>query len=93
MRPELEHLRRLEQHLLGAPDPARPLLPPALAADAEAQRRAYGALHLAGQRQLRRELAAIHQALYGPRAGRWAWTAAADGLRLVFARWGRRARP
>ncbi len=91
MRPELEHLRRIEQHLLGAPDPASP--PPALTADTEAQRRAYGALYLAGQRQLRRELAAIHQALYGPRAGRWAWTAAAAGLRLVFARWGRRAQP
>ena len=89
MRPELEHLRRLEQHLLGGPAPAGP----APAADTEAQRRAYQALHLAGQRQLRRELAAIHQALYGPRAGRWAWTAAAAGLRLVFARWGQRARP
>lgn len=91
MRPELEHLRRIEQHLLGGPAPAGPPPPPALAADTEAQRRAYQALHLAGQRQLRRELAAIHQALYGPRAGRWVWTAAAAGLRLVFARWGHRA--
>lgn len=90
MRPELEHLRRIEQHLLGPPAPAGPAPDPALAADTETQRRAYGALHLAGQRQLRRELAAIHQTLFGPRAGRWAWTAAATGLRLVFARWGRR---
>ncbi|MGI4884998.1 MAG: hypothetical protein ACRYFR_08575 [Janthinobacterium lividum] len=90
MRPELEHLRRIEQHLLAGPGPASPAPPPALAADTEAQRQAYGALQSAGQQQLRRELAAIHQALYGPRAGRWAWTAAAAGLRLVFARWGRR---
>ncbi|OGX81117.1 hypothetical protein [Hymenobacter coccineus] len=89
MRPELERLRGIEHYLLGAPDAPPPAA--ALAADTEAQRRAYGALHLAGQRQLRRELAAIHETLYGPRAGRWAWTAAAAGLRLVFARWGRRA--
>ncbi|AMJ67333.1 hypothetical protein [Hymenobacter sp. PAMC 26628] len=90
MRAELEHLRCIEQHLLGGPGPARPAPGPALEADAEAQRQAYGALYMAGQRQLRRELAAIHQTLYSPRVGRWAWTAAAAGLRLVFARWGRR---
>jgi hypothetical protein len=90
MRPELEHLRRIEQQLLGGPGITSP--DPALAADTEAQRQAYGALHLAGQRQLRRELAVIHQVLYGPQMGRWTWVTAAASLRLAFARWGRRAR-
>lgn len=90
MRPELERLRRIEQHLL---DPAATADlrggDPALPADADAQRRAYQALYLAGQRQLRQELAAIHQRLYGPGTGRWVWTTAVAGLRLVFVRWAR----
>lgn len=92
MRPELERLRRIEQHLLGpagAVPAAYLALDAALPADAEAQRRVYEALHQAGQRQLRQELAAIHERLYGKEVGRWSWAAAASGIRLVFGRWAR----
>jgi hypothetical protein len=72
MRPELERLQHIEQHLLGArPAPeeavwaARQLLDPALRPDVEAQQLVYRELQLAGRRQLRQELSAIHARLYG----------------------------
>lgn len=92
MRPELERLRRLEQHLLGPAltDSAECLpLDAALPGDAEAQRQVYNALHRAGQRQLRQELLVIHERLYGPGVGCWTWVAAAAGLRRRFVRWAR----
>lgn len=77
MRPELERLRYLEQHLLGQLPASAPawavqvLLDPELAADAAAQRQLYQGLRLAGRRQLRQELKAIHQQLYGRRRRGW----------------------
>jgi hypothetical protein len=74
MRPELEHLQRLEDHLLGHPDPqqsalweAQLLLDDALAADVNLQRQLYQGIYLAGRQQLRQELQDIHQQLYRPR--------------------------
>lgn len=87
MRPELERLRRIEDHLLGpAGSVAADYLPfdAWLPANVEAQRHVYAALHRAGQRQLRQELAAIHERLYGAGVGRWTWAAS---LRLRFVRW------
>lgn len=83
MRPELERLRRIEQQLLGGPA-AQPtaewqlqlILDPNLQADTEAQQRLYMGLRVAGRRQLRGELAAIHARLYGPPPGAWAHRAA-----------------
>ncbi|UOQ98051.1 hypothetical protein MUN81_00830 [Hymenobacter sp. 5317J-9] len=77
MRPELEHLRLIEQQLL----PGRAALPPEdwnlrllldgeLAADTEKQRLMYQGLRLAGRRQLRQELRTIHARLYGGWLGR-----------------------
>jgi hypothetical protein len=74
MRPELEHLQRLEQHLLGHPTPpetalwqARLQLDTGLTAEAELQQHLYQGLFLAGRRQLRQELEDIHTQLYRPR--------------------------
>ncbi|QDA61457.1 hypothetical protein [Hymenobacter jejuensis] len=77
MRPELERLQRIERHLRGESQPAdapdwnvQLLLDPDLRADAEAQQLLYQGLYSAGRRQLRRELTAIHNRLYGtPRSG------------------------
>lgn len=92
MRPELERLRRIEQHLLSGPaaQPAAEwqlqlLFDPDLQTDTEVQQRLYAGLRVAGQRQLRRELAAIHARLYGPLLGAWpqrvaAWLRGAIGL-------------
>ena len=74
MRPDLERLALIEQHLLEGPAtdwPLRCLLDDDLAADAAVQQQLYQGLHLAGRRQLRRELRAIHAQLYGPPTGRW----------------------
>ena len=88
MRPELERLAALERHLREPAAAVAPPLPldPALAGDLAAQRQVYLALQQAGRQQLRRELAAIHQQLYGAGMGRWTWAAVAAGLRLVFVR-------
>jgi hypothetical protein len=74
MRPELEHLQRLEHHLLGHPTSAetalwqaRLQLDPALVADVEVQQQLYHGLLLAGRQQLRQELEEIHAQLYRPR--------------------------
>ncbi|WP_167855402.1 hypothetical protein [Hymenobacter fodinae] len=74
MRPELEHLQQLEQHLLGHPTPTEKVLwqaqlqlDPALAADVTLQQHLYQGLLLAGRRQLRQELDDIHAQLYRPR--------------------------
>ncbi|QJX46590.1 hypothetical protein HMJ29_06415 [Hymenobacter taeanensis] len=74
MRPELEHLERLEYHLLGHPTPAETALwqaqlqlDPELAADVELQQHLYHGLLLAGRQQLRQELEEIHVQLYRPR--------------------------
>jgi len=80
MRPQLERLQRIEHYLLHKPTPeqvadwrVQALLDADLASDTELQRRAYQSIHLAGQQQLRRELAAIHQQLYeNPRQSRTA---------------------
>jgi hypothetical protein len=84
MRPELERLQLIEQQLL----PGLTAMPPAdwnlrllldsdLADDAATQQQLYQGLRLAGRHQLRRELAAIHTRLYGPkRPAFWAtWRA------------------
>ena len=78
MRPELERLQRIELHLLGSPCPAQAnewavqqLLDAELEVDTEAQQRVYQGIYVAGRRQLRRELEAIHEQLYQPRPGRW----------------------
>jgi hypothetical protein len=84
MRPELERLRRLEEHLLG--ETALLPLDATLPADLDLQRQLYAGLRQAGRQQLRRELAAIHERLYGPAAGRWTWAALAAGWRQVFVR-------
>ncbi|MGY2130586.1 hypothetical protein ACW9KT_00050 [Hymenobacter sp. HD11105] len=74
MRSELERLQYIEQQLLSAVPPSEAawnvqlLLDPELEADTETQRLLYQGIYLAGQRQLRRELAAIHQRLYAPSA-------------------------
>ena len=97
MRPELERLQRIEHHLLGTAPSETPawavqeLLDPNLRTDAEAQRLVYQGLHVAGQRQLRRELEAIHARLYGEseaQPGRWLRQATA-ALRVLL----RRGRP
>ncbi|GGF27754.1 hypothetical protein [Hymenobacter cavernae] len=71
MRPELERLQRIEHYLLSNPQPeqvadwrVQELLDADLASDTDFQRRAYQGIHAAGRKQLRRELAAIHQKLY-----------------------------
>lgn len=79
MRPALERLSLIEEQLRNGPAalPAaewqlRRLLDPALDADVAAQQQVYQGLRLAGRRQLRRELAALHARLYGQ--PRWlAW--------------------
>lgn len=78
MRPELKRLWRIEQQLLNGPAALAAaewqlqlLLDADLQADAEAQQRLYAGLRTAGQRQLRRELSAIHAHLYGPPPGAW----------------------
>lgn len=79
MRPELEHLRRIEQHLLGtSPVPdwqLQQLLDTDVVADTELQRQLYQVLYQAGQQQLRQELNQIHQQLYRRRG----WLQAATG--------------
>ncbi|TGD81858.1 hypothetical protein [Hymenobacter wooponensis] len=74
MRPELEHLQRLEHHLLGHPTPTETIQwqvqlqqDPVLAADAELQQHLYHGILLAGRQQLRQELEEIHTQLYRPR--------------------------
>ena len=98
MRPELERLQRIERHVLGEASPAEAatwatecLLDPDLQADAEVQRQLYQGLYLAGQRQLRHELDAIHARLYAPRRGQWLQAATA-GLRTMLRRWSRLGR-
>ena len=78
MRPDLERLHLIEQHLLhpsaalaGADWALRLLLDGDLQADTAAQQRLYQGLRLAGRCQLRRELAAIHALLYAARPGFW----------------------
>jgi hypothetical protein len=85
MRPELKRLQRIEEFLLGRPQQGQAdewaiqqLLDTDLKEDTEAQRRLYQGLHVAGQRQLRRELELIHERLYGPRAGSWSQLARAS---------------
>lgn len=92
MRPELERLQTIECQLLSATPPldkadwsVQLLLDADLLADTEAQRLLYQGIYLAGQRQLRRELAAIHQRLYAPRRTGWLHTATA-GLRSFLTR-------
>lgn len=89
MRPELKRLQRIEQHLLGGPQPGQAeewvlqqLLDADLEADTEAQRRVYQGLYVAGRHQLRQELEAIHERLYGPRPGHWRQLATAS-LRAI----------
>ncbi|OUJ73076.1 hypothetical protein [Hymenobacter crusticola] len=68
MRPELERLQRIEDHLLHQPAAdwyVQELVDADLAADTDLQRQLYQGLYVAGQQQLRRELAVIHQQLYG----------------------------
>lgn len=74
MRPELERLHLIEQHLLGPTAPAdamvweaRLLLDPALREEAETQRGLYAGIRAAGRQQLRQELDAIHAQLFGSR--------------------------
>lgn len=74
MRPELERLHLIEQHLLGPATPAdavvweaRLLLDPALRAEAEAQRGLYAGIRAAGRQQLRQELDAMHERLFANR--------------------------
>ena len=97
MRPELERLQRIEHHLLGTSPSETPawavqeLLDPNLRSDTEAQRLVYQSLYITGQRQLRRELEAIHARLYDgreARPGRWLRQATA-ALRVLL----RRGRP
>lgn len=85
MRPALERLSLIEEQLRNGPAalPAaewqlRRLLDPDLDADVAAQQQVYQGLRLAGRRQLRRELTALHARLYGqPRWLAWAWRLAA----------------
>jgi len=75
MRPELERLHLIEQHLRHGPVadwPLRQLLDDELAADAATQQQLYRALRAAGRLRLRHELRAIHARLYGPAHG-WGW--------------------
>lgn len=92
MRPELERLQTIERQLLSVVPPldaaawdVRLLLDEELQTDTETQRLLYQGIHLAGQRQLRRELAAIHQRLYGAQRTGWLHTATA-GLRSFLTR-------
>jgi hypothetical protein len=84
MRPELERLQQIEQQLLAvsSPDAAswevQLLLDSDLSADTETQRLLYQGIQLAGQKQLRRELALLHQRLYGPSRGSWMRTIGAN---------------
>lgn len=78
MRPDLERLAFIERQLSSGPGalPAadwhlRCLLDGDLPADAAAQQQLYHGLRLAGQRQLRAELRAIHARLYGAGWRRW----------------------
>ncbi|AYA36041.1 hypothetical protein D3Y59_02585 [Hymenobacter oligotrophus] len=95
MRPELARLARIEQQLLGAPAATSPaewqqllILDADLAADAQAQAQLYAGIALAGRRQLRHELDAIHAQLYGPVAAGWLRHTAAR-LRQLLPRWPR----
>jgi hypothetical protein len=97
VRPELDRLHLIEQHLLGHPGPedaaawqVRLLLDPDLSIDTAAQQLAYDGLLMAGRRQLRRELTAIHLRLYGPERGPWSRLQAAYGA--VRAWWQSRRR-
>ena len=72
MRPELERLQQIEQHLLRQPSAeqlaewrVQELLDADLGADTDLQRQLYAGLYVAGRQQLRRELGTIHQQLYG----------------------------
>jgi hypothetical protein len=89
MRPELERLWLIEQQLLHGPAAdwhLRRLLDPDLDADTDAQQQLYHGLRLAGQRQLRQELAAIHARLYAREPHRWlAWPRRAGAW--LRARW------
>jgi hypothetical protein len=92
MRPELKRIQQIEHQLLAASPPldlstweVQLLVDSDLRADTEMQRLLYQGIHLAGQRQLRRELALIHQRLYSPHHGSWIRMAAA-GLRSFWRR-------
>lgn len=74
MRPELERLQQIEQYLLHHRSPeqvaewrVQELLDADLGLDTDAQRLTYQGIRTAGRQQLRQELTAIHQQLYGPR--------------------------
>ncbi|KUG08572.1 hypothetical protein [Solirubrum puertoriconensis] len=95
MRPELARLANLEQQLLGTQPPVPEaewqrmlLLDTGLAADAHAQQQLYAGLKLAGRRQLRHELEAIHSGLYGPVAAGWLRRTTAR-LQQALSRWPR----
>ena len=89
MRPELERMQLIEQHVLGPLTPEAGtrwqtllLLDEALAKDAAAQQQLYHGIRVAGRQQLRRELQQIHEQLYRPRRS-WVQTAVA-GLRRAL---------
>ena len=78
MRYELERLYLIEQQLLRTPAALsadewqlRQLFDGELAPDTAAQQQLYHGLHLAGRRQLRRELRLIHAHLYAPCPSDW----------------------
>ena len=91
MRPALERLRRIEHYLLSPPTAAaaadwrvQKLMDSTLAADTDAQRRLYQALHQAGRQQLRRELDLIHARLHGAARRRGWRQAATEVLRRLL---------
>lgn len=92
MRPELKRIRQIEYQLLAASPPFDPaswevqlLVDSDLRADTKMQSLLYEGIHLAGQRQLRRELALIHQRLYSPHRSSWIQMTVA-GLRSFWRR-------
>ncbi len=92
MRTELKRMQQIEHQLLAASPPLDPaswevqlLVDSELRADTEMQRLLYQGIHVAGQKQLRRELALIHQRLYSPHRSSWIQTATA-GLRSFWRR-------
>lgn len=93
MRPALDRLHQIEQHLLGQPTAAaraqwqvQQLTDPELAADTDAQRQLYEALRQAGRQQLRRELDIIHARLERTTRRRGWLQAAAHQLRQLLGR-------
>ncbi|WP_133274408.1 hypothetical protein [Hymenobacter radiodurans] len=93
MRPELKRMQQIEHQLLATSPPFDPaswevqlLVDGDLRADTEIQRLLYQGIHLAGQRQLHRELALIHQRLYSPHRSSWIQMATA-GLHSFWRRY------